>query len=137
MSDLNNLSKLIEGDVSTWTTDINNASHDASLFEVKPVAVIFPKNVEDVKKLVRYVTDENNSHTQVNFVSKNPKNRPTKLTLTARSAGTDMSGGPLTESLVVDFTKNFNHLGITENVGLVQRSIHLIQQAKRSRIKLK
>lgn len=110
MSDLNNLSKLIEGDVSTWTTDLNTASHDASLFEVKPTAVIFPKNVEDIKKLVRYVTDENNSHTQVNFVSKNPKNRPAKLTLTARSAGTDMSGGPLTESLVVDFTRNFNHI---------------------------
>lgn len=110
MSNINNLSKIIEGGVSTWTTDLNLASHDASLFEVKPVAVIYPKNVEDIKKLVRYVTDENNANTQVNFVSKNPKHRPAKLTLTARSAGTDMSGGPLTESLVVDFTKNFNHI---------------------------
>ena len=103
MSDINNLSKLIEGEVSTWTTDLNLASHDASLFEVKPVAVIFPKNVEDIKKLVRYVTDENKHREQSD-------QKESKLTLTARSAGTDMSGGPLTESLVVDFTKNFNHI---------------------------
>ena len=32
------------------------------------------------------------------------------VNLTARSAGTDMSGGPLTESVVVEFTKYFNHI---------------------------
>ncbi len=32
------------------------------------------------------------------------------ISLTARSAGTDMSGGPLTSSIVLDFTKYFNHI---------------------------
>jgi len=32
------------------------------------------------------------------------------MSLTARAAGTDMSGGPLTDSIVVDFTKYFNKI---------------------------
>ncbi|OGD30673.1 hypothetical protein A3A18_01765, partial [Candidatus Azambacteria bacterium RIFCSPLOWO2_01_FULL_44_84] len=32
------------------------------------------------------------------------------LSLTARSAGTDMSGGPLNESIIVEFNKYFNHI---------------------------
>ena len=62
------------------------------------------KNVSDVEKLVRFVTDEN-SH------QGDQGQKSTKLTLTARSAGTDMSGGPLTESIVVDFTKSFTKIG--------------------------
>lgn len=86
------LKNLISGDVETTDEALTAASHDASLFEVRPQAVVHPKNVEDVKKLVTYAT----AHPGVN--------------LTARSAGTDMSGGPLTESVVVSFTKYFNKI---------------------------
>lgn len=137
MSDINNLSKLIEGEVSTWTTDLNNASHDASLFEVKPIAVVFPKNVEDLKKLVRYVTDEN-KHRELS--GQNGTNKEAKLTLTARSAGTDMSGGPLTESLVVDFTKHFNQIkevrdgSATTEPGVYYRDFDKVTLAKGGQI---
>lgn len=87
------LSSLISGDVDTSTEMLTKASHDASIFEIKPQAVISPKNSDDLKKLVQYATDHSG------------------VTLTARSAGTDMSGGPLTDSLVVDFTKYFNNIG--------------------------
>src|SRR6185369_2355029 len=70
-----------------------------SLFEVRPQAVVNPKNVEDVKKLVTYV----NEHQDSNAGEK-------RLTLTGRCAGTDMSGGPLTNSIVVSFTKYFNQI---------------------------
>jgi len=86
------LSELITGDVDVTAEGLDKASHDASIFEVKPQAVVYPKNVDDIKKLVKYV----NTHSG--------------LTLTARSAGTDMSGGPLTESIVVQFPKYFNHI---------------------------
>ncbi|HTK33587.1 MAG TPA: FAD-binding oxidoreductase [Candidatus Paceibacterota bacterium] len=103
MFDPKKLSKIIEGDVSTSAYSLDKASHDASLFEVRPTVVVSPKNVADVEKLVRYVADE------ALHRSNSPTQEP-KLTLTARSAGTDMSGGPLTESIVVDFTKSFNHI---------------------------
>ncbi len=83
------LAGLISGDVETTDEALTAASHDASLFEVRPQAVTHPKNVDDLKKLVQYATE----HPGMN--------------LTARSAGTDMSGGPLTESIVVSFIKYF------------------------------
>ncbi len=87
------IASLIAGDVEVSDEALTSASHDASLFEVKPQAVVHPKNVEDVKKLVGYA----DSHPAIH--------------LTARSAGTDMSGGPLTDSVVVSFTKYFNKIG--------------------------
>jgi FAD/FMN-containing dehydrogenase len=100
------LSKIIKGDVDISRSSLETTSHDASLFEVKPIVVVSPKDVDDVQKLVRFVTDENKN--RADNAGKNKDGA--KLTLTARSAGTDMSGGPLTESIVVDFTKNFNHI---------------------------
>ncbi len=98
MLNIKELTSLIEGDVDTSSKTLEAASHDASIFEVMPEVVVRPKNVEDVKKLVRYATD----HPGIN--------------LTARSAGTDMSGGPLTESVVVDFLKHFNHIKKVEAI---------------------
>lgn len=86
------LSKLIDGDVDASKGAIDAASHDASIFEIRPEVIVRPKNVDDVKKLVRYATDHRG------------------ISLTARSAGTDMTGGPLTQSIVVDFLKYFNHI---------------------------
>ncbi|MBL8030888.1 MAG: FAD-binding oxidoreductase [Candidatus Doudnabacteria bacterium] len=79
---------------------IKKYSRDASIFEVRPEAVLFPKNTSEVQNLVKWVSEK--------------KQFEKKLSLTARSAGTDMSGGPLSESLVVDFTKYFNKIGKIE-----------------------
>ena len=92
---LEELKSQIKGDVSIDSETLTSHSHDASLFEVKPQVVVFPKDDEDVEKLV-------------NFVNKNKKNHP-ELTLTARAAGTDMSGGAINESIIVNFMKYFNH----------------------------
>ena len=97
MTDPKELSGIISGDVETSDRALTEASHDASLFEVRPQAVVYPKNVEDLRKLVSYAASHEGTH------------------LTGRSAGTDMSGGPLTESIVVSFTKYFNHIkGVVE-----------------------
>lgn len=89
------LKEIVKGDVLVDDKTLTDFSHDASIFEVKPEIVIFPKDEEDVKSLV-------------SFVSNKKKNHPT-LSLTARAAGTDMSGGPLSDSIVVGFNKYFNH----------------------------
>ena len=88
------LRKIIKGDVLSDEETLITYSHDASLFEVKPQVVVFPKDVEDLKALVKYV-------------NANKKNNPT-LSLTGRSAGTDMSGGAINDSILVEFSKYFN-----------------------------
>lgn len=92
---LNELKQTIKGDVLTDEETLKAYSHDASLFEVKPQVVVFPKGEEDVKELVK-------------FVNRNKKDNPT-LSLTARSAGTDMSGGAINDSIIVCFEKYFNY----------------------------
>ena len=88
------LKNIIKGDVLTDEKTLQEYSHDASLFEVKPQAVVFPKDIEDLKTLVK-------------FVSENKKKNPS-LSLTARAAGTDMSGGSINDSILVEFNKYFN-----------------------------
>lgn len=71
-------------------------SHDASMFEIVPELVASPKTSEDVQRLVKFVAD-------------NKKKHP-KLSLTARSAGTDMSGAAINDSIIVDFKTHLNKL---------------------------
>lgn len=71
-------------------------SHDASMFEIVPKVVTKPKTADDVSRLVQYV-------------AANKKTDPT-LSLTARSAGTDMSGAAINDSIIVDFNAHLNQL---------------------------
>ncbi len=91
------LRTLVQGEVRDDETTLAAYSHDASLFEVKPAAVVTPKDAQDLKNLVHFASAERKAGRAVS--------------LTARSGGTDMTGGPLTESIVVDFTKYFNQIG--------------------------
>lgn len=90
------LAKILSGEVSNSKKDIDFHSHDASMFELVPELVIYPEDSEDLKKIVKYV-------------SKNKKKSP-KLSITIRSAGTDMSGGAINESLILNMTKHFNKI---------------------------
>lgn len=96
MQNAHELEQLIDGDVDRDERSLYAASHDASIFEVRPEVIVRPRTTADVQKLVRYVTDRGG------------------MTLTARSAGTDMTGGPLTQSIVVDFLKYFNKIGVVK-----------------------
>ena len=71
-------------------------SHDASMFEIKPELVVSPKNAEDVAAIVKFVAD-------------NKKDNP-QLSVTARSAGTDMSGAAINDSIIVDFNKHLTQM---------------------------
>ncbi|MEX2008029.1 MAG: FAD-binding oxidoreductase [Candidatus Spechtbacterales bacterium] len=96
MAVLDHLKNVVEGEIKTDEKTRKKFSLDASLFQVPPQAVIFPKHSADVQALVK-------------FVAHNKRDHP-ELSLTARSAGTDMSGGPLNESLIVSFTEHMNKL---------------------------
>ncbi len=100
----NELKKVIRGDVLSDEQSLNTYSHDASIFELKPQAVVFPKNAEDLKALVKFVSENKNLPAQA---GNNPP-----LSLTARSAGTDMGGGCLNDSIIVEFQKYFNKVSV-------------------------
>lgn len=91
------IAQIIEGDVDTSAEIKKQFSHDASMFELEPEVVVAPKHVEDVKSLVRFVADN--------------KTAQPELSLTVRSAGTDMSGGAINTSVVLDFRKYFTTVG--------------------------
>lgn len=96
MINVSDIQKRIQGEVYADDATLDAYSKDASLFIVRPEAVIFPKNSADISEIVSYV-------------SEHKKENPS-LSVTARSAGTDMSGGPLNESIIVDFSKHINRI---------------------------
>jgi len=77
------------GELDDTPEVLEQYSHDASMFEIIPKVVASPVNADDVQRLVKYVAD-------------NKKTNPS-LSLTARSAGTDMSGAAINDSIIVDF----------------------------------
>ncbi len=90
------IKKFFKGDLDDSEETLVKYSHDASVFEVKPQIVLFPKDSEDVKNLVKWVSEN--------------KQKYPHLAITARCAGTCMSGGSIGESIILDFTKYMNKL---------------------------
>lgn len=70
--------------------------HDYSIFKIRPKAIAFPKNSGEVRKLVGLVSER--------------KKAGELVSLTARAGGTDMTGGPLTSSIVLSLTRYFNKI---------------------------
>lgn len=90
------IAKIFQGELDTSDETREFYSHDASLFELKPQLVAFPKDATDIKALVKFVNENK---------AKNPD-----LNITPRSRGTDMSGGAIGESIVIDISKHMNKL---------------------------
>ncbi|MFT7645091.1 MAG: FAD/FMN-containing dehydrogenase [Candidatus Paceibacteria bacterium] len=87
------LSSIIEGEVAVDDATLEINSEDTSILKICPSCVVSPKHKEDLSKLIHFVHQHRG-----------------EMSLTAWSAGTDMSDGPLTSSIVVDFLRYFNHV---------------------------
>jgi FAD/FMN-containing dehydrogenase len=85
-----------KGEIETDTVKRELYSHDASMFEIMPKVVVTPKDAADVEYLVA---------TTAKY-----KKTMSDLSVTARSAGTDMSGGAINDSVIVDFKKYFTSI---------------------------
>lgn len=90
------LAKSFKGELDTSQETTEFYSHDASLFELTPQIVGYPKDANDLKTVVQ-------------FVNRNRKNNP-NLNITPRSRGTDMSGGAIGQSIVLDVSKHMTKL---------------------------
>jgi len=105
------LKKIIKGEVTDDEAVLKKFSRDASLFEIAPQIAVAPKDSRDIQELVKYVTDQ--------------KDMDPGLSLTARSGGTDMTGGPLTTSIVMDMTKHFNQIvDVNPETAVVQPGVY-------------
>jgi len=104
------LERGFSGDLEDSAEALTFYSHDASMFELVPKLAIKPKNAKDIE-------------TAVKIVSEQKKNNP-ELSLTARSAGTDMSGAAINDSIIVDFNKYFqNIISVKDDIAVTQPGV--------------
>lgn len=89
------LKDILQGDVYSDDASRKKFSTDYSIFKVVPEVIVAPKDEHDVMRLVQFVTAKR-------------KAGNTDISLTGRSAGTDMTGGPLNDSIIVSFTQHIN-----------------------------
>ena len=101
---------LLPGKVFTDDTTLDKYKRDASVFEMKPQAVVIPETTEELQKLVI-------------FVKEHKRHNP-ELSLSVRAAGTCMSGGSLTESILIVIEKFNKILKITAEEALVQPGVY-------------
>lgn len=86
-------------------------SHDASMFELRPDVVLMPQDVQDVETVVKLVAAEK-------------KNHP-RLSITGRSAGTDMAGGAINDSIILSFTQHMNKIiKVTSETATAQPGVY-------------
>jgi FAD/FMN-containing dehydrogenase len=87
----------VRGEVLDDAETLAKNSRDTSLFERVPQLVVYPKDAIDVSAIVKVIRHAHETDGSA--------------VLAPRSAGTDMSGGPLTTGVVVSFTKHMNTMG--------------------------
>lgn len=104
------LQDTIKGEVHIDDETRNKYKHDASIFELIPQVVVFPKDTEDIKQIVLLVGE---------FKKKYPD-----LSLSVRAAGTCMSGGSLTNSLLVVVEHMNKILSVTKEQAVVQPGVY-------------
>ncbi len=120
------LQRLIKGDVVNDSESLKKYSRDTSVFERTPEVVVFPKNADDVSAVIHYVHEA--------------RERGENVSVTPRSAGTDMTGGPLTNSISLVFTKYMNAIrnvaqdAVTAEPGVYYRDLEKETLAKVGKI---
>jgi FAD/FMN-containing dehydrogenase len=85
-----------KGEMDDSADSLEFYSHDASMFEIKPQLALSPMDAHDVETIVTLVGEKKHSMPD--------------LSVTARAAGTDMGGGAINDSIIVDFRKHFTKI---------------------------
>lgn len=101
----------LHGDITDKEADRRKMSRDTSIFEMLPSLVAYPKDADDVSLLVKE--------------ARKAQAHGFDISLTGRAAGTDMTGGPLTSSVVVNFAKYMNRiLAVASKRGEAQPGVY-------------
>ena len=91
MTDYEQLTRRIEGEVLTSSYDRGRYATDASIYQIMPKAVVVPKTWADVEAALDFAKAEG-------------------IALLPRGGGTSQSGQTVNDALVVDFTKHLNRV---------------------------
>lgn len=97
MKDLEKLKQTFSGELLTDTATTAAYAHDASIFTATPALVARPTSVADIQALVRFATEQTEQGHPVS--------------LTPRAGGTDMTGGSISESIIIDLAAHYNRIG--------------------------
>jgi FAD/FMN-containing dehydrogenase len=99
------LNDAIEGEIRVDRVALAAYSTDASLYEMEPLAVVFPRHTQDVEILGAYSADHN-------------------IPLIARGAGSGLAGGAIGHGIVIDFSRHMNRIiSISEDRVRVQTGV--------------
>src|SRR5438552_3905472 len=111
MDDIVGIIKKISGDRTVTDDDsLVKYSHDASVFEVKPKSAAKVRDAKEIAAIVKAVADAKKSSEDVS--------------VSVRAAGTCMSGGSLTDSVLID-VGNLNKVKqITHNSATVEPGVY-------------
>ena len=82
---------LIDGDVRCDDAFVQMYSTDGSIYEVRPLGVVRPRNTDDVVACVRYAAQQG-------------------IPLHAHGAGTGLAGGALGPGLIIDFSAGMRRI---------------------------
>ncbi|MFC4542461.1 FAD-binding and (Fe-S)-binding domain-containing protein [Halosolutus amylolyticus] len=89
--DLAALDRRIDGDVDASDATRALYATDASIYRVEPAGVVWPADRDDVREIVRFAHENN-------------------VSLTARGAGSSLTGNAIGEGLVVECTRYLNEI---------------------------
>ena len=99
------------GDIDASEATCLQYSHDASVFEVRPTVVVFPYSSDDVARLVSYAREHPG------------------VALTARAAGTCMTGGAIGHSVIVEMTRHMNRVvDVSREASMSGQDGHVVVQ---------
>ncbi len=87
----NELRKVVEGDVTFDRFSLGIYATDASIYQITPVALVLPKNEQDVKSAIAIASKY-------------------KINIVPRGGGTSLGGQATGPALVIDFSKYMNTL---------------------------
>lgn len=89
------------GEVTSSAAVRKHFAHDGSILQVMPSVVVYPRNESDVRKTARFAWQL--------------AERGRKLPITARGAGTDLSGAAIGSGLVLVFPAYMNRVLVLDN----------------------
>ena len=88
---LDNLSASLEGDLRYDSLTLSIYSTDASVYRERPVAVIWPRSLSDIRQVLSFASQE-------------------KTGLTLRAGGTSLAGQVVSSGIIVDVSKHMNRI---------------------------
>jgi len=88
---INDLQLNIQGDILTDDLSLGLYATDASVYQIKPIVIVLPKDEKDVIVAVKIAHDH-------------------KVSILPRGAGTSLAGQTVGHSMVLDFSKYLNQI---------------------------